>query len=398
MNPTPAVCPAWLATLLQQAGGVVPFHQYMDWALFHPQHGYYSAGQVRIGPGGDFATSPSLSSDFADLLAKQLIALLRALPDDGTRLSLVEVGPGDGDLAADLLQSIARRASDLVDRLDLVLVERSPALRRRQQQRLAAAADQHLPTPTVRWCSLEELAAAPVVGVVLAHELLDAFPVDRIVLRDGQLALQAVALHSDGTLAFQPLPLPESMAAAMAEVGLLLPPAEAEEGWCSEWHGSYRTWLQSLSKAVDHGVLLVIDYALEAARYYAARRSDGTLMAYQGGAAGLDPLASPGAQDLTSHVCIDTLDVAAASQGWQRLDQRRQGEMVLALGLAERLHDLQQLPPQQLPQALQRREALLRLVDPAGLGEFRWLLYGRGIQCAGLSLQADPDSEGSRHA
>ena len=62
MNPTPAVCPAWLATLLQQAGGVVPFHQYMDWALFHPQHGYYSAGQVRIGPGGDFATSPSLSS------------------------------------------------------------------------------------------------------------------------------------------------------------------------------------------------------------------------------------------------------------------------------------------------------------------------------------------------
>ena len=132
-----------------------------------------------------------------------------------------------------------------------------------------------------------------------------------------------------------PLPWPRWVAAA---------PAEAEEGWCSEWHGSYRTWLQSLSKAVDHGVLLVIDYALEAARYYAARRSDGTLMAYQGGAAGLDPLASPGAQDLTSHVCIDTLDAAAASQGWQRLDQRRQGEMVLALGLAERLHDLQQLP------------------------------------------------------
>ena len=85
-------------------------------------------------------------------------------------------------------------------------------------------------------------------------------------------------------------------------MGLPLPPAEAEEGWCSEWHGSYRTWLQSLSKAVDHGVLLVIDYALEAARYYAARRSDGTLMAYQGGAAGLDPLASPGAQDLTSRL------------------------------------------------------------------------------------------------
>ena len=240
---------------------------------------------------------------------------------------------------------------------------------------------------------LEELAAAPVVGVVLAHELLDAFPVDRIVLGDGQLALQAVALQERRNPGFSTVASAGVHGRCHRRVGFAAAPAEAEEGWCSEWHGSYRTWLQSLSKAVDHGVLLVIDYALEAARYYAARRSDGTLMAYQGGAAGLDPLASPGTQDLTSHVCIDTLDAAAAGQGWQRLDQRRQGEMVLALGLAERLHALQQLPPQQLPQALQRREALLRLVDPAGFGEFRWLLYGRGIQCcAGLSLQADPDS------
>ncbi len=114
-------------------------------------------------------------------------------------------------------------------------------------------------------------------------------------------------------------------------------------------------------------------------------------MAYGGGAAGLDPLAAPGGQDLTSHVCIESLNAAAVSQGWQLLDQRRQGEMVLALGLAERLHALQQLPPQQLPEALQRREALLRLVDPAGLGEFRWLLYGRGAGTSSLSLRAAPD-------
>ena len=54
-------------------------------------------------------------------------------------------------------------------------------------------------------------------------------------------------------------------------------------------------------------------------------------------------------------------------------DQAKQGEALLALGLAERLHGLQQLPGQQLAEALQRREALLRLVDPAGLGAFRWL-------------------------
>ena len=53
----------------------------------------------------------------------------------------------------------------------------------------------------------------------------------------------------------------------------------------------------------------------------------------------------------------------------------RQGEALLALGLAERLHGLQNLAPADLPQALQRREALLRLVDPVCLGEFRWLTF-----------------------
>ena len=392
MNPTPAVCPVWLANLFQKAGGVVPFRQYMEWALFHPECGYYGSGQVRIGPSGDFATSPSLGSDFAELLAQQLIALLQPLPGDGRRLSLVEVGPGEGDLAADLLQAMADRAPGLLQRLELVLVERSAALRSRQQQRIAKTQIDGASMPPLRWCSLEELAAAPVQGVVLAHELLDALPVDRVVFKKGRLQLQGVALQDSGCLDWCLLPLPEPMAESIAASNCTLPPVDAAEGWCSEWHGCYGSLMQSLSAAIDQGVLLVIDYALEAKRYYSSIRADGTLMACRSGAAGLDPLESPGAQDLTSHVCIESLNAAAASHGWHPLDQRRQGEMLLALGLAERLHALQQLPPHELPQALQRREALLRLVDPAGLGEFRWLLFGRGAAASALSLQAAPES------
>ena len=59
-------------------------------------------------------------------------------------------------------------------------------------------------------------------------------------------------------------------------------------------------------------------------------------------------------------------------------------QALLALGLAQRLHRLQQLPSDQLPAALAAREALLRLVDPAGLGDFRWIVYRRG------AMPADP--------
>ena len=88
-------------------------------------------------------------------------------------------------------------------------------------------------------------------------------------------------------------------------------------------------------------------------------------------------LADAGCRDLTAHLCIDTLLAHARDQGWTVLGQCRQGEALLALGLGERLHNLQRLPATELPQALQRREALLRLVDPAGLGEFRWIALSR---------------------
>ena len=272
MNPTAAVCPPWLATLLHQAGGTVPFRQFMDWALHHPEHGYYGSGRVRIGPQGDFATSPSLGPDFTTLLARQLIDLLRTLPDQSVRLSLVEVGPGEGDLAAELQTALAHLAPDLIERCELVLVERSPALRQRQRQRLAG-----LGGCPVRWCSIEELQAAPVQGVVLAHELLDAFPVDRLVVHQGELQLQGVVLAEQDQLAWTALSLPSPLDEDLKRSGIELPPPGSEDGWATEWHGSLRPWFASLASAVSDGALLVIDYALEASRYYAVRRADGTL-------------------------------------------------------------------------------------------------------------------------
>ena len=119
-------------------------------------------------------------------------------------------------------------------------------------------------------------------------------------------------------------------------------------------------------------------------------------MAYRDGMAGMNPLAHAGEQDLTAHLCIETLTQAAEHHGWQLRDQRRQGEALLALGLANDLHALQQLPASELAEALRRREALLRLVDPAALGDFRWLLFSRGGVANRFSLATGPDNAGSR--
>jgi SAM-dependent MidA family methyltransferase len=388
----------------------------MDWVLHDPDHGAYGAGRLRIGPRGDFATAPSLGPDFAALLVPQLAQWLgeidrgeegkagNACGDDPPRsrrsshcpLALVETGPGEGDLALQLAQQLTARWPHLAARTELVLVEPNAGMIPRQRERLRGS-----PLP-VRWANFDELAGEPVTGVVLAHEVLDALPVERIVRVADGWACQRVALRG-GTLGLESgEPLPSAMAALLEPLGLLPINPQRPEGWCTELHTALAPWMGTCASALARGHLLVIDYAMEAWRYYSPARSSGTLMAYRDQRVSADPLLDPGHWDLTAHLCIDSLLLAARSQGWQALGHCRQGQALLALGLAQRLHGLQGvegLPDpgrepgsavgnQDLATLLSRREALLRLVDPTALGDFRWMAFRRGPSGCGGEPEA----------
>ncbi len=381
--------PAWLRERLIRRGGAVPFSTYMEWALHDPAHGAYGSGRLRIGPRADFATSPSLGPDFAALLAPQLAAWLEQLSEQASAdrlLSVVETGPGEGSLALQLARELAAGWPALAQCCELVLVEPNPGMAERQRALLADA-----PLP-VRWSSFEALARGPVQGVVLAHEVLDALAVERItsdgqVWRRQRVRLQAPRDALRDTPARLVLeagePLSPHLQALLMPLQLAQPCPQRPEGWSSELHTGLAPWLEQAGAALEQGWLLVIDYALEAWRYYAPARSDGTLMAYRQQRAYGDPLRDPGHCDLTAHLCIEQLELAARASGWQPVGQCRQGEALLALGLAQRLHGLQHgASPDQLPELLARREALLRLVDPHALGDFRWLAFARGAGAA----------------
>jgi SAM-dependent MidA family methyltransferase len=399
-----------LASRLERAGGSVPFQTFMAWALHDPSHGAYGNGSLRIGPSGDFATAPSLGPEFAALLAPQLADWLMALaelnagaqppansvasgsppPSAGEAaaehpLALIEAGPGEGSLALQLAQALAEGWPALARRCELVLLEPNPGMEARQRQLLAAS-----PLP-VRWSDAAALAAAPLRGVLLAHEVLDALAVERIVQRGERWHRQRVALERGGLRWQVGEPLEAELEPQLRALGLLSPEGRANrgEGWCTELHPQLEPWLRQAAAGLEQGWLLVIDYALEAWRYYAPQRADGTLMAYRQQRAGADPLADAGRCDLTAHVCLDSLERAAAATGWRWRGSCRQGEALLALGLAARLERLQHQPDVPLPELLQRREALLRLVDPGCLGDFRWVAL-QGPPLAGAEAEDPP--------
>jgi SAM-dependent MidA family methyltransferase len=383
-NPASSI-PQWLQQRLEAAGGAVPFSTYMEWVLHDPEHGAYGSGRLQIGPRGDFATSPSLGPDFAALLAPQLAAWLEQLgaQDPSAPLSLVETGPGEGTLALQLARELSVGWPHLAARCELVLVEPNAGMVARQRRQLEAC-----PLP-VRWSSFAALAAAPLWGVVLAHEVLDALAVERFSSDGERWCRQLVRLESqssDGSARLRlaaGAPLSDGELALLEPLHLQAPGPQRPTGWTSELHTGLQPWLADAAASLRNGWLLVVDYALEAWRYYAPSRLDGTLMAYRQQRAFSDPLVDPGQCDLTAHLCIEQLEAAARAAGWHGLGQCRQGEALLALGLAQRLHGLQHgATPDQLGELLGRREALLRLVDPQALGDFRWLAFARGAAAA----------------
>ena len=404
--------PKWLRQRLLAAGGSVPFRTFMAWALHDPDHGAYGSGRLVIGRRGDFVTSPSLGPDFAALLAPQLAEWLAELAAGmgldlegaaGTQqaakarprpLALVETGPGEGELALQLAQALAQDWPQLAACCELVLVEPNGGMAARQRQRLEAS-----PLPC-RWVRAEALAQSPRTGVVLAHEVLDALAVERIRWDGRHWRQQRVALSQEAgrpeCLGFVDGDrLDPEAEPALESLGLWPPDPRREPGWTTELHPEMAPWLATCAAGISRGRLLVIDYAHAAERYYAPQRQGGTLMAYRQQEASGDPLRQPGSWDLTAHLCSDSLVRAARQGGWHLLGQRSQGEALLALGLAQRLHGLQTPAAGEqldLATALGRRESLLRLVDPAGLGAFRWFAFSRDGAPAALVAEERPES------
>jgi SAM-dependent MidA family methyltransferase len=153
--------------------GVMSFYDYMHRCLYTPGLGYYAAGLKKFGAEGDFITAPELGDGFAFALANGIATVFAGLPDTAPRV-LFELGGGSGAL----MHALLRRLAELDCLPDQVwLLDVSPELRVRQQTTLRAL-------PEAIWTRLQWLSGLPEQpwqGVLLANEVLDALPCERIV-------------------------------------------------------------------------------------------------------------------------------------------------------------------------------------------------------------------------
>lgn len=150
--------------------GPQPFAWFMEQALYHPEHGYYSSNRATIGRRGDYFTNVSVGPLFGQLLAVQFIEIWEAMGKT-ERFSVVEQGAHHGQFARDVLDFSHRRSPEFFAALNYQVIEPFPKLRDRQRDTLKEFGDR------VRWCgSLGELELF--VGIHFSNELLDAMPIN----------------------------------------------------------------------------------------------------------------------------------------------------------------------------------------------------------------------------
>jgi len=281
-------------------------------------------------PFRDFTTAPEISQVFGEILGLWAAIVWEQMGRPAPVL-LAELGPGRGTLMRDARRAIGQAMPDFAAALRLHLVETSPRLRAAQAALL----------PDAVWH--DDIATLPPGPMILlANEFLDALPIRQFVRR-GAGWMERFVMEG------------RFIEAAATEA----PGSVAAEGDVIEINEPARAIAATLAARLANqgGAALFLDYG-------PARSAAGDSLQALRTARPADPLADPGAADLTAHVDFQAFAAHAAAA--QVHGPVQQGPFLAGLGLFQRSGRLART--QDATRASQMMHAAQRLAEPDRMG------------------------------
>jgi SAM-dependent MidA family methyltransferase len=317
---------------------------------------------VKFGEAGDFVTAPEISPLFGACIARAGRDIL-----EETGGTVLEFGAGSGALAASVLNALG--AADCLPQA-YTIVELSPDLRERQYATIAARSPAAL--ERVSW--INSLPANPIDGLVIANEILDAFPVRVFALEAGEIVERRVRAVGH-TFEWVSAP-PDAALERTVRERLAADIFQRDGAYVSEFNIGIEPWIGDLARFLHRGVALVVDYGYPRAEYYHASRSAGTLQCHYRHRVHDDPFFLPGLQDLTASVDFTHVAEAADASGLRVAGFAEQVNFLLATGLLDEVAALSLGAEEAYRQRLAFETKVLTL--PAEMGSrFKFMALAR---------------------
>jgi len=297
----------------------------MKAALYDPEHGYYQrSDRERWGREGDYHTSPERSQLFSATFALYFARLYEEL-ERPAPWTIVECGAGDGSFAAGVLQTLAVQFPAIFAATKYVVCELSQDAQRRLRERLVEFGE--------RVQFSDDLIQVD-TGIFFSNELLDAFPVHRVLRDEARLVELYVNVDSTGAFVWTTGPLSSPRLAEFCSAYSV----ELAQGQVIEINLAADDWLVQVASKLADGFVITVDYGAESAELYdSARRPKGTLRAFSRHSFVDDVLAQPGEYDITSSVNWTQVTAVGEKLGLKVVDFASQDKFLLQAGLLEEL-------------------------------------------------------------
>ncbi|MBA2731489.1 MAG: SAM-dependent methyltransferase [Acidobacteria bacterium] len=339
--------------------GAIGFRDWMEAALYDERDGYYFRRDLtRWGRTGDYRTTPERSPLFSATFANYFARLYEELaaPHNWT---IFESGAGAGHFADGVLQTLQRDYPRIFSATRYVIDEASADTRERLSERLSEFADR------VEFRCLAEMGDSINEGIVFSNELLDAFPVHRVIVHEGRLYELFVDLdEADEFVWTEREPSTPQLADYLARSGV-----ELSEGQVAEVNLEVEGWMRRAVSALKRGYLIIVDYGAEASDLYSApQRRNGTLRAFHHHSFAENVLAQPGEQDLTTTIDWTNVKRIGAELNLQTVSFERQDKFLLRAGLIDMLERMTAEASDET-EALILSSSVRELILPGGMSE-----------------------------
>lgn len=374
---------------INKSGGSIPYSKFMELSLFSDE-GYYASGNVEIGYGGDFITSPEASEIFGATLGKTAMRVWEAMGKPET-FRIVEMGAGKGALAYSLLRWTEKLYPEFHKAIKYTVLEYGAGLIPQQQTRLAGF-------DNIQWVrgSAYELPFRDVEGVFISNELPDAFPVEVVTLLNERVKQKGVMLENDTWVEAWEEPSTEVIE-YISKYGIRL-----QEGVEEPINLQAVRLQRQLDQALKRGGIITIDYGKngevgeeggDTLRFYSTKIKE---------ANSEDPneyrkaqYVNPGNSDITASINFRVLEQIANDEGLQTAFSGLQKELLLKTGVTEIIQGMKsefsKLKSWKDVVALSRAflgySSIVHISDEetAGMGDFYSHLLLKGIEPASIN-------------
>lgn len=341
----------------------ISFHEYMNDCLYHPSLGYYMNQKQKIGKQGDFYTSSSVHSIFAETIVDAVVDIFQKTE---RTIEFCEMGAGTGLFAKQFLDYLRDKYPLAYDKACYTLIEKSPYHQNEQKSLLLDHEAQ------IKWISnLSE--AARFSGIFFSNELVDSFPVHLVEKRNGEITEVGVSWSESGLIeVYKPLRNQEIIDYLKQNDFKL------KDGQRMEVPLDAVEWVKQITQWMEEGIWLTIDYGYTNQELMYPQYRRGSLLCYDQHQVDENPLLKPGMKDMTYHVHFDVLTEVSQERGWSKLGYYNQSDFLLRAGIVDKLQEHNGGDPFR-NKSIRLNRAIRELVSPEGMSRsFHVLALAKG--------------------